>query len=329
MKHMTKIVILSLCAALALSSCNKNRITPDEDNQRVPLSFTALSQIPTKATTPLTTDFGVWGIARKADHHDYTLWLGNTLTQVTGSGSNFTPVTDAYWLVGFKYNFIAVAPYTDGISGVEMAHSQVSYEDALTFTFDQGAKYTAFDYDFDLLGAVAENAEYTKNQSSTQTLTFWHLFAKIMINVKFVNADGTAADAASYNVSEIRLCNVGSKADYTIYGVGDELNVACSTPAETKDVTFSNSATGNVVHIIPQDVTDFELYIDFVRDGIAFDDFKAALSFGGNNPSEYDFNEVYNWNITIGPKNAISFKVEVAEWGKENVNDPDDPIEII
>ena len=328
MKHMTKIVIFSLCAALTMSACNKNVITPDEDNQRVPLSFTALSQIPTKATTPLTTDFGVWGIARKADHQDYILWPGNTLNQVTGSGSNYTPAADAYWLVGYKYNFIAVAPYTDGVSGLEMRTSQVSSEDALTFTFDQGAKYTSSDYDFDLLGAVAENEEYTKSDPSTQTLTFWHLFAKIIINVNFVNADGTAAGADTYNVSEIRLCNVGSKADYTIYGVGDDINVSCSTPTETKNLTFSNSATNNVLHLIPQDITDFELYIDFVRDGVAFDDFKAALSFGGKNPSVYNYNEVYNWNITIGPKNAISFQVEVAPWGEVDVND-DAPIEII
>ena len=78
MKHMTHIATLALSVLLALTACERNRHTPEED--KVPLSFSALSQnTPTKADGDEPkfphSDFGVWGIARKTGNaQPYILW---------------------------------------------------------------------------------------------------------------------------------------------------------------------------------------------------------------------------------------------------------------
>ena len=328
MEKVTRIVILSLCAALILGSCTKKHHQPAEP-LKAPLEFTAVSQNSalksgaTKATTPLSAfhgDFGAWGIARQEGNATpYILWESNAMSQVVKSTDNtYVPVADAYWLTGFAYNFIAVAPYTGGVSGLDVAHSVDTQtgEDAITFTFDQGAKYTAGDFDFDLMGAAAATDAIT-TKPTTQPLTFWHLFSQININVSFVDANGTAVSTGT--VSQIRLCNVKSKADYTLtFGGANNLSVACGS--HTDDKTISLSGSSATVHILPQSITGFELYLDFTLDGAAFNDFKVNLNTTGH-PTTYNWNEVYNWNITIGPKASVSFSYTVLPWVEEKVGE--------
>ena len=328
MNNVTRLVISSLCAALTLGSCTKKHHQPEEP-LRAPLEFTAVSQNSalksgaTKATTPLSevySDFGAWGIARQEGNATpYILWESNAMSQVVKSTDNtYVPVADAYWLTGFAYNFIAVAPYTGGVSGLDVAHSVDTQtgKDAITFTFDQGAKYTAGDFDFDLMGAAAATDAIT-TKPTTQNLTFWHLFSQININVSFVDANGTAVSTGT--VSQMRLCNVKSKADYTLtFGGANNLSVACGS--HTDDKTISLSGSSATVHILPQSITGFELYLDFTLDGAAFNDFKVNLN-TTEHPTRYNWNEVYNWNIIIGPKADISFSFTVLPWVGDPVGD--------
>ena len=97
MKHMIKIVFLSLIAALTLSACERNRHTPDPGAQGVPISFSALSQeAPVKADdlSDYHEDFGVWGIARYKDDTEpnYTPWLVNKQNQMCKVSSQGVPV---------------------------------------------------------------------------------------------------------------------------------------------------------------------------------------------------------------------------------------------
>ena len=80
MKHIVKIAFLMLGAVMILTSCDRNRHTPDPGAQGVPISFSALSQeAPVKADdlSDYHEDFGVWGIARYKDETkpDYIPWL--------------------------------------------------------------------------------------------------------------------------------------------------------------------------------------------------------------------------------------------------------------
>ena len=336
MKVETSIKTILMCAALTLCSCTKKPITPAEDSQPAPIGFTAASQAAmvksdTRATTPLSQfhqDFGVWGIARQAINSDYILWDDNDLTQVNKQqGSDiYVPISPAYWFTGYVYDFIAVAPYTNsGISSTSVD----SATNTLTIAYDLASKYAlkgntgteATDhYQFDLMAAAAHTNEIAQNKPSTQNLIFWHLFAKISINVRFVDAAGNAVNTGS--VSQIRLKNVGTDGTYAIAYDGEE--------ATNLSVTFTNGANSNAtltfegstgcVHIVPQTVTGFEMYIDFTLNNVEYKDFKLNLNAAGN-PAYYDYNQSYNWNISIGPKEDISFKVEVTPWVIEQVGE--------
>lgn len=336
MRLETKIACLMLCIALPLITACKKTPIPAEDPQPAEVGFIAMSQFVemksgTKATTPLSQfheDFGVWGIARQAINSDYILWDDNDLTQVNKQqGSDiYVPITPAYWFTGYVYDFIAVAPYTNsGISSTNV-HSATN---TLTFAYDLAPKYAlkgtaeteATDhYQFDLMAAAAHTNEIAQNKPSTQNLVFWHLFAKITINVRFVDAAGTAVNTGS--VSQIRLKNVDTDGTYAIAYDGEE--------ATNLSVTFTNGANSNAtltfegstgcVHIIPQYITGFEMYIDFTLNNVEYKDFKLNLNSAGNQ-TYYGYNQSYNWNISIGPKEDISFKVDVAPWVADQVGE--------
>ena len=335
MKHMTHIATLALSVLLALTACEHNRHTPEED--KVPLSFSALSQnTPTKADADVPTfphaDFGVWGIARNSEASSpYILWEETSMVEVTKLTSGaFAPVSAAYWLPDHTFTFIAVAPYTGGVDGLIPAAVDKT-NDSFKFTFDMGPKYTASEDavavpDFDLMGSVARTYVEKATGKKPQELTFRHLLAKININITFVDASGNTLSNAG-SVSKIQLDKINTTADYTLsFDQSDALSIRSENPAEPESVIFKDTASATL-HVVPQNITGTELYLDFTRDGAAFQDFKAVLKWDDKTKTYYNYNEVYNWNISIGPKNAITFKVEVAPWGEEQVNDED--IEII
>ena len=335
--EMKTVTLLLLCAALLMGSCTKKTITPAEDPQPAEVGFTATSQdvevkSATKATTPLAQhhpDFGVWGLAVHDFNSDYILWDDNDLTQVTKpTGSDvYVPVSPAYWFVGYVYDFIAVAPYTNsGISSTSVNSK------TLTFAYNLAQKYAlkgtaglaAKDhYQFDLMAAADHTDEVTKNKPSTQNLIFWHLFAKITINVRFVDASGAAVTTGT--VSQIRLKNVDTDGTYAIAyddNQTTDLSVAF-TNGTNSNATLTFDGSPGCVHIVPQTVTGFEMYIDFTLNNVEYKDFKLNLNAAGN-PTYYDYNQNYNWNITIGPKEDISFKVTVDPWTSSVIADGDD-----
>ena len=302
------------------------------------VGFTASSQdaqvkSETEDVTPLAQhhqDFGVWGVANHSLSPQYILWNENSLTQVTKpQGSDvYVPVSPAYWFTGYVYDFIAVAPYTNsGITGTTVNSSTK----ALTFAYNLAPKYAlkgtdglaAKDhYQFDLMAAADQTDEIQQNKPSTQNLIFWHLFAKISINVSFADASGAAVSTGS--VSQMRLCKVDTDGTYTVAYDDDEatdLSVTFTNGANSNTTLTFEGSTGSV-HIVPQTVTGFELYIDFTLNNVEYKDFKLSLNAVGN-PEYYDYNQSYNWNITIGPKEDISIKVNVAPWTSSEVADGD------
>jgi hypothetical protein len=270
-------------------------------------------------------NFGIWGIARKSGESDYVLWEAAALTQVDkvteGSTTAYKPVDDAYWVKGYTYHFIALAPF--GVGGTPTFSTDPT--DAMTFSYDLSGNYTAGNYSFDLMAAVAE-ATVTGSASShtsSQRLTFWHLFSKININVAF--KDG--ANTFTGTVDKVRL-QMDKDVAYTIsFNAEKQLNVATDAgtmnPAE---VTFAKSESTNAVpaslHIVPQASANMRLFLDYTigsgENSFSLKDIEVNLSAAGN-PATYGYNESYNWNITIGPKEDISFNVTVAPWTEQQV----------
>ena len=357
MRLETKTVSILLCAALALSACSKKTITPAVDPQPAEVGFTAASQATlvksdTKDTTPLSNihpDFGVWGIARQGDLI-YNLWGNEALMDVNKNVATgyYEPEEAAYWLKGYTYNFLAVAPYADAgltltrVTTKEDQTGVTSPSDYMTFTYDMSGKYAGIpangstpavapDYDFDLLGAAAQSGPVAGGRTENQSLMFWHLFSKICIKVNFVGATGT--------VDQIRLSNVVTKGTYVISQ--DEVNdfdkplsVTCTPSTDGDDMispssplilNSSNKDQGATtsqwtLHVIPQVVSGFDMYIDFTIGESSVENFKVNLSAVGTAP--YTYNGSYNWTLNITP-NDITFDVAIVPWGDDDAGDND------
>lgn len=325
MKNVTKIVILTMYAVLSLSSCRKVHITPEET--KTPLGFTAVSQ--TGMVNPKTkslTDyeglgFGVWGIARtQASENPYILWNNAGFMYAKKDNRNYVPNEAAYWLGGYTYRFIACAPYNNGtdlgLSNFAVSTASETSKDAVSFSYDMSIKAK----DYDLLGAAAKEYVEVGAYQQAQQLIFWHLLSKININISFTGAtDAEGKPTEVVNVSEMVLRNVKTKATYKLsFDENDELSVDVSDYVEDGDIQFKGSH--GEVNIIPQDVSDIIMELDFtVGEGANAIpttnyqiDMGAVHTQAGVSP-EYIYNGVYNWTITINPK-TISFDVKVTDW---------------
>ena len=337
----TRTVTLLLCAALAitLGSCSKKTITPAEDPQPAEVGFTAASQavwVKSGANTFPYDDFGVWGIARQ-DNLIYNLWGNGALMEVNkNTEGSYVPTEAAYWLKGYTYNFLAVAPFFDDddeFSLTPISPSTSSGADVMTFTFDMSTRYKNGKYDFDLLGAADQTSVNKGGYNTAQELTFWHLLSQVEIkNISF-------ASGINGRVDKIVLKSLPS-AIYTISYDNSSDNrtkptgISCTAinvkengdPADKSDAIFANpdfSVSHPIVNIIPQAVANLELYIDFtITQGTITDEYKDfKINLNAQELTEYVYNGKYNWSITIGSKNAITFDVKVVPWPDANVSE--------
>ena len=333
-----RIVTILMCAALTLGSCTKKTITPDEDPQPVEVGFTAASQAvwvksgETKSASDFPhSSFGVWGIARQGSLV-YNLWGNDALMDVNENTEKdcYEPAEAAYWIKGYTYNFLAVAPFFEDdeeFSLTPISPSTSSGDDVMTFTYDMSSNYTTGNYTFDLLGAAAQHTVETGGYSTAQQLMFWHLLSQININVSF--GTDLAGSQIIGEVTGYRLENVVSSGTFEVrHKSGNEILTECtpSTAAESKKTI---SFTVPTVHIIPQNVKTMNLYLDFVinkgqSDQATYSDFKISLNVPAND-EDYTPNGRYKWNITIGTKNSITFDIDVTPWQIATEEDGFDP----
>ena len=338
MKFEIKTVTILMCAALALvmGSCTKKTITPAEDPQPAEVGFTAASQAvwvksgETKSASDFPhSSFGVWGIARQGSLV-YNLWGNGALMEVNQNTTGYyEPAEAAYWLKDYTYNFLAVAPFFEDdeeFSLTPISPSTSSGDDAMTFTFDMSNRYKNGKHDFDLLGAADQTYVNKGGYSTAQELTFWHLLSQVEIkNISFASGINGRVDKIVLKSlpSAIYTISYDSSTDNRTKPTG----ISCTAitvkengdPADKSDAIFANpdfSVSPPIVNIIPQAVANLELYIDFTitQDAVTdvYKDFKINLN--AQELTEYVYNGKYNWNITIGTRNSITFDVSVTPW---------------
>ena len=341
MRLETKTVTILMCVALALSACSKKTITPAEDPQPAEVGFTAASQAVwvKGGETPTTSfpydNFGVWGMARLGEDAIYNLWANNSLAEVNKNKTTgiFEPEVDAYWLKGYAYNFIAVAPYNDsGYSFISASPAATANPlDHVSFRYDISGKYArTTDYTFDLLGAAADSdGPVSGGRTASQDLTFWHLLSKIIITIQFgKDTEGNSINAVvnTVRISPVPSCVYTLSYDDESEAYTAPLVVQCSpnTSASKPIVTFNpNAAKATVgpLNVIPQNVSTIGLEIDFtINEGTAqnpiyvpYTGFNIDLNVPGK-VDTLDPNGQYNYTITIGAKAGITFEVDVQEW---------------
>lgn len=296
-------------------------------------------------------DFGVWGIARHSTNNTispYILWEDDAFTQVsapagTTIGQNsstpviYTPDSDAYWLKDYTYNFIAVAPFINddlgftltpnGIVTKEDQEEATSPIDYITFSYDLSGKYegtpasgktaaVAPNYTFDLLGAASERAVSTSGYNTSEPLTFWHLFSQINIKVLFKDPNGATLEG---KVTGMRLDNVDTDASYTLYyDESNDKNLhighnAGKFKSGTISINETLDARGYSMNIVPQNIANVRLYLDFEVGDAEYENFEAKLNFA-NYTTEYLPNNKYNWTLTISNTLYIKFNASVEDW---------------
>ena len=339
MRLETKIATLLMLAALALSSCTKKTITPapEPDPQPAEVGFTAASQAVWVKSADAEEfpydDFGVWGIARQGSLI-YNLWGNGALMDVNLNTTTgyYEPAEAAYWLKGYTYDFLAVAPFEDDgltfnrVTAKEDQTTAASPSDYMTVTYDMSSSYSTGNYTFDLLGAAAQTHVDAGGYSTAQTLKFWHLLSQIEIkNIGFASGINGRIDkiilkslpSGIYTISYDNSSNNSTKPT----GISCEAITAKENgaPADKSEAIFANpdfSVSPPIVNIIPQAVANLELYIDFTitQDAVTdvYKDFKINLN--AQELTEYVYNGKYNWSITIGTRNSITFDVSVTPW---------------
>ena len=340
MKHLHKIAFLPLFAALLLAACDRNRHTPDPDTEKVPLSFSALSHnIPVKAgESPLSEshqDFGVWGYATKQGQMDYLIWEERAMSRVKYSenSGSFIPDTYAFWLSGYDYNFIAIAPYNDGAKNLS-DFSVATSRDALSFAYDMSDIYApstegvAPRPGIDLMGSIAKAHVEKAVDKGVQDLRFHRLTSRIDIKIIFENSGNELSDIPE--ISGLRLENVDADAAYTIsypsentlsYASENTLEINCNIGDNSKttiplSLTKSDDGWWRVtLYILPQDVSKskFELYIDFNIGNDSYKDFPINLTFPADD-REYGINQWHTWKITLTPSLFVFFEPSVTDW---------------
>lgn len=349
-----------------LCGCNKKPHTPAEDPQPAEVGFTAASQAVwvkggDETTTPTFSydNFGAWGIARQGSLV-YNLWGNDGLMAVNKNTATgyYNPEEAAYWLKGYSYTFLAVAPYFEDdteFTLTPITPSTSSAADAMTFTYDMSSKYAAGDYDFDLLGAAGQNTISTSGYSTAQDLKFWHMFSKINIGVSF-NTD-LAGEPISGRLTKITLKDVYTAGQYILSQSSTEIpdvRVTCPVSADaskvdlefvipTKSTVEEGNASGSTpiftpdwtFYIIPQLVKNMGLYLDFeINEGsstdpdwVEYNNIRINLDVE-KNQQPYTFNGNYNWKITIGTGAAIKFEISVIDWADATDDDFDSEIDM-
>ena len=342
MKFEIKTVTILMYAALAfaLGSCTKKTITPAEDPQPAEVGFTASSQAVwvKSGETPQTPQFsdlydrfGVWGIARSI-YSDliYNLWDTNVLTQVLENEETglYEPATVAYWISGYQYNFLALAPYDIenpapefGTSVPRVTAASDNNADQLTFTYDLTSKYEAQEPDltYDMLAAGIKKTRVSGGGSNTQELKFWHIFSQVSFDVQF--AEGISGD-----VDKITLSLIPS-GTFSISSVSEDPNtppavtcipIAPVAPADKQVLEFETASAGPI-NIVPQNASDLTMVVDFTindeTESVAYKGMIINLSVPGK-LEKYLSNGKYNYTITIGTGASISFTVSVTDWDR-------------
>ena len=340
MKPEKKISLLFLCVAmLIIAGCRKDD-TPAEE--KTPVGFRAMSQVVVSKDSDGTSNklpdtvekFGVWGVAGNDLNIQY-LWNSSTLTDVNrqSDGITYVPSSDGYWFSNSIHDFLALAsdPSTVALPSVSISHTENSNQlnPSMTFTYDMSSQYDANSYTYDLLGAAARHV-VERSIPASQDLNFWHLFSQI--EIEYIRFD-TGIDG---KVTKI-LLKAYPSGTYTIDYDNSDTNPtkptgitpdvvktnANNTPANKSSIVFEDphfSVSHPIVNIIPQEVADLELYIDFtINEGtednpipVRYEDFKINLN--AQELTEYDCNGKYIWKITIGTRNSIKFDVSVTDW---------------
>lgn len=223
-----KKTLLMIAAAFAFVACSNDetilQAQPEAigfDNAFIENS-TRSGYDPSWSNTNLFADFAVYGYVENAPLFDNVKVSGDALN------GEWTYTNTQYWIAGAKYNFAAVAPYSNGAAGTfSVAADGSNYvgTTVLPFTND-GTNDVLYAQNAQVVGASDNNAKVA--------FTFRHILSK----VKFSFENGYNASTATIKVYDVKIENAYETATATL-GVN---STAWAYQASTLVLDFGNAS---------------------------------------------------------------------------------------
>ena len=224
-----KKVLLGTLAVLTLAACSKDEVIQQNPNDEISFSVTTNKAVSRAANgycnKSLPENFVVWARHKAADASDYTSYFKGEQYDKPASGTTYTQHdgTKRYWPESGKLDFFALVNSKGTVNW-----NATNATGVLSVTGYQVEDDPANQKDF--LYAVALD----NTTKETTTLNFRHALSQIEFMAKNENKK------IYVEISQVQVCNVNSKGDFTLPTVDTDPNV----PEHNFAGTYPSSSVG-------------------------------------------------------------------------------------
>lgn len=223
-----------LAVAATLVSCAKEDVVREAareaigfDNAFVENSTRSVNDPSWSNANPFS-NFAVYGTVEGAELFD-KVEVSKNITNNEQTKTSWDYEATQYWIAGAKYNFAAIAPYSNGVEKVFTATKDTDdkYVGKTTFSFTNSG-------DNDLLYAQTLEIEGKASGNTAIEFTFRHILSK----VKFSFENGYNASNATIKVYDVKIENAYATATATL----GETSTAWASHAGTLALEFGNAS---------------------------------------------------------------------------------------
>ena len=317
MKRKFELIGAVAAAALALSACNREGLTPSYNAGNDAIAFDTYAGGVTKTAALTTANLSTFGAAAYTGSVEI---MNNQLVEGGNGAWNYTPIK--YWPQSGALYFSAYAPYASASNGITPSYN------TSTRSFDLTYVMPADEADqVDLLMAQNVDVADCSNRPAKVQFTFGHILSRIGLTARYKGtnvAAGTTVTLTDVKVSGKFMAS----GDYIVSGgwsnqVASASTVIYDRPAEKLDATGLTTSAQNLlagdnyVMVIPNGSVAMEgtitvSYTVRTSDGVEMQYVKDASS-----PLNYEPNKTYMYNLIIDlDADAIEFgDVTVLDWG--------------
>ena len=232
---MKRILICAAAAIVALASCSKTQVVYNDAPEEI--GFKAVTGVMTKAVDEWDSSTEVMGVFANPNG-ETALYLNNAQFRKDGTQSYFVGWDGSahkpyYWPLGKNLDFVAYAPYKNGVTYDASASK-------LTISVDNTSAYTDI-----LYGAV--KLENKSKQVDAYTLNMSHALA--WIQVKVVADQDDVLDINSFDLTEI-VKTATLIVNYTTPAIPSLSWTPTSAAASVSLLTGSVGTAGSTVDIL-------------------------------------------------------------------------------
>ena len=223
-----------LAVAATLASCAKEDVVREAareaigfDNAFVENSTRSVND-PSWSNAKPFSNFAVYGTVEGVELFD-KVEVSKNIVNAEQTKTSWDYAATQYWIAGAKYNFAAIAPYSNGVENVFTATKDTDdkYVGKTTFSFTNSGVN-------DLLYAQTPEIEGKASGNTAIEFTFRHILSK----VKFSFENGYNASTATIKVYDVKIENAYATATATL----GETSTAWANHDGTLVLDFGNAS---------------------------------------------------------------------------------------